>query len=262
MFVILSKILPPLFYPLGLACLILIFALIFFRSPRLARSATLIALLLLWLGGNRLFSYQLARSLEWQYLPQASYPPADAIVVLGGGTLSANYPRIMPEVNGAGDRLFYAAKLYQQGSAPLILLSGGTINWYTPDEGPARDMAELMTMLGVPQSSLLLEGKSRNTFENAQMSREILQPMGINRILLVTSALHMPRSVKVFQSQGFEVIPAPTDYTVTQSGWQTMTQINPMSIFLNLIPSAENLALTTRSLKEYIGMFAYRWLGD
>ncbi|MFZ5810356.1 MAG: YdcF family protein [Chloroflexota bacterium] len=262
MFVILSKILPPFIYPVGLTCLALGFALLLYRHPRISRALVLFSLVLLWLAGNRLFSYQLTRSLEWQYLPMNEYPPCDVIVVLGGGTLSANSPRSMPEVNGAGDRLFYAAKLFQEGKADKVLLSGGVIDWYTPDEGPAHDMAILIELLGVPQSALILENESRNTYENAQKSWEILAPQGKKRILLVTSALHMPRSVKVFTAQGFEVVPAPTDFTVTQAGWQKMITLNPMNIILNLIPSAENLALTTRSLKEYIGMQAYNLLGD
>ena len=85
--------------------------------------------------------------------------------------------------------------------------------------------------------------------------------MGIRRIILVTSASHMPRSVALFEKQGFEVIPAPTDFTVTQAGWDKLKSGGLASQVLSLLPSAENLGLTTRMLKEYFGMLVYRLNG-
>jgi len=258
MFVFLSKILPPLIYPVGLASIFLVIALVFYRKPRLGRVAVLVSFLLLWLGGNRLVAYQLAKTLEWQYLPMKEVPEMEVMVVLGGGTLAANPPRLMAEINGAGDRLIYAARLYREGKAQKLLLSGGGIEWYTPTS----EMAELLELLGVPEEAMILEDRSQNTLQNAQFTKTILAQMGVERILLVTSAMHMPRSVRVFERQGLEVIPAPTDYTVTQIGWQTMTRPSLMNLVLNLIPSADNLALTTRALKEIIGATVYEWVGE
>ncbi|MGB9586049.1 MAG: YdcF family protein [Anaerolineales bacterium] len=262
MYVFLSKTLPPLIYPLGLATILLLIGIVFAKRTRLTRIILWVAFGLLWLGGNRLVAYQLARSLEWRYLPPKDIPSAPLMIVLGGGTFSANYPRTMPEVNGAGDRLFYAAKLYQEGKAPKILLSGGAISWYTPSGGPAEDMAVLIQMLGVPSDALIIENNSQNTYENARNSKEILHRLGVNRVILVTSAMHMPRAVKIFQRQGIDVTPAPTDYTVTQAGWETMTALTPASIILDLIPSADNLSLTTRVLKEYIGLQTFDLFND
>ncbi len=262
MYVYLSKTLPLLFYPLGLAIILILLAFLWVRRIRFARVLLLVAFFLLWLGGNRLAAEYLALSLEWRYLPIQDYPKVDGMVVLGGGTFSANYPRTMPEVNGAGDRLFYAAKLFHEGKVKKIILSGGTISWYTPSDGPAADMAVLLKMLGVPEDALILENTSQNTYENAVNSKKILDELKIDQVLLVTSAIHMPRAVKIFQSQGISVIPAPTDYTVTQAGWEKMTVLNPINIILNLIPTADNLSLTTRVLKEYIGMLVYQFIGE
>ncbi len=263
MFVFLSKILPPLIYPVGLACVFLIVALVFYQRPRLGRIAILVSFLLLWLGGNRLVAYQLAKSLEWQYLPLKEVPKVEVMVVLGGGTLAANPPRLMAEINGAGDRLIYAARLYREGKAEKLLLSGGGIEWYTPaSANPAAEMADLLEMLGVPAEAMILEDRSQNTLQNAQYTSAILAQMGVRRVLLVTSAMHMPRSVRVFERQGLEVIPAPTDYTVTQIGWQTMTRPTWVNVVLNLIPNADNLSLTTRALKEIIGTTVYEWVGE
>ncbi len=263
MFVFLSKILPPLVYPLGLACILLILALVFYRHHRLGRMAILLAFILLWLGGNRLVAFQLARFLEWQYLPLEEVPEVDVMVVLGGGTLAANPPRVMPEVNGAGDRLIYAARLYREGKAQKVLLTGGGIEWYSASStNPAAEMAELLEMMGVPPEALILEDQSQNTLQNAQNSSKILEELDVRRILLVTSAMHMPRSVRIFERQSLEVIPAPTDYSVTQLGWQRLTSPSLVTWILNLIPNADNLSLTSRALKEIIGAAVYEWVED
>lgn len=263
MFVFLSKVLPPLVYPLGSACILLALALLFYRRQNFVRSAILISFLLLWMGGNRLIAYQLARSLEWQYLPQEEIPPVEVMVVLGGGTLMATPPRVMTEINGAGDRLIYALRLYREGKARKILLSGGGIEWYTPSSAnPAREMATLLELMGVPSEALVLEDRSQNTLQNAQFTQKMLAEWGVKRILLVTSAMHMPRAVQAFKRQGLEVIPAPTDYTVTQLGWQTMTAPTLVNLVLNLIPTADNLSLTSRALKEILGTTVYEWVGD
>ena len=115
MFVFLSKFLPLFVYPLGLACMILIGALIWRKQERLGFVLILAALLVLLISSNRWVSYGLAKSLEWQYLPEGEIPESEVIVLLGGGTDSAQYPRPTVELNGAGDRIIYAASLYKAG---------------------------------------------------------------------------------------------------------------------------------------------------
>ncbi|MBN1145847.1 MAG: YdcF family protein [Anaerolineales bacterium] len=258
MFLFLSKLLPPLVYPVGLACVLIALALFLAprRAPRagLQRAVLALALTCLLLGGNGWVATGLARSLEWRCLPPEPLPQAEAIVLLGGSTLPALAPRPMVEISGAGDRVLYAAWLYKQGLAARILLSGGVLDWSEQDTSPAEDMATLLEMMGVPPEALWLESESRNTYENALYSARILREKGVRRILLVTSASHMPRSLKLFQAQGLQVIPMPTDFTVTQRASQEM---DARAVILGLAPSAENLALSTRMLKEYIGIFVY-----
>jgi uncharacterized SAM-binding protein YcdF (DUF218 family) len=190
-------------------------------------------------------------------------PCADAIVVLGGSTRQSAYPRRLVEVNESGDRLLYAAYLYHQNAAEHILLTGGTIEWLSPGKRrpEAEDMAAVFTMLDVPEEALWLERDSRNTYENALYSRTILEEAGVETILLVTSALHMPRSVGLFERQGVKVIPAPADYIVSATDWHTLWHAGAAGQVLNLLPSAENLDYTTQALKEYIGLFVYRLRG-
>jgi uncharacterized SAM-binding protein YcdF (DUF218 family) len=257
MFVFLSKLLPPLIYPLGLACVLIVLALLLRRRERWQRAALILALLVLWVGGNRWVAMGLARPLEQRYLPPASLPVAEAIVVLGGGTASPESPRPIIEINSAGDRVIYAAWLYQQGKAPVILASGGLLDWASLHTTPAQDMAALLEMMGVPAEAIWLQPESRNTYEDALYSAQILKEKGVRRILLVTSAWHMPRSVRLFQAQGLEVAPAPTDFYVTDVDWEEMTRFDLRVQVLGLFPSAENLGLTTRMLKEYLGMLVY-----
>jgi uncharacterized SAM-binding protein YcdF (DUF218 family) len=262
MFIFLSKFLPLFVYPVGLTFIFLVFAFVYRQKPKRVKTFLIAALLVLWLGGNRWASKSLVRSLEWQYLPPDEIPHADVIVVLGGGTGPATYPRTLVELNGSADRLVYASWLYHQGAAPKLLLTGGYIPWMGERESsPAEDMAKILEMLDVPQTTIWLETQSLNTYENAIYSREILDREGIDRIILVTSAFHMPRSVPLFEMQGFEVIPAPTDYTITQQGWDELWEFNLTTQVFNLIPSAGNLDNTTWALKEYIGILVYTLRG-
>lgn len=257
MFIFLSKFLPPFIYPVGLCFLLLFLSWLFSRKSGWHKLFLILGLLILFMGGNRWVAMNLVRSLEWRYLPLTEVPDGEVIVVLGGGTNSANYPRQLVEVNGAGDRILYAYWLYQHGAATHILLSGGNIDWLNADNQPAEDMATLLEMLGVPRESLWLEKDSLNTYENAHLSHSILESKNIHRLILVTSAIHMPRSVRLFEKQGFEILPAPTDFTVTETNWEALAHPRLETILVNLIPSDENLSLTTNALKEYLGILIY-----
>jgi uncharacterized SAM-binding protein YcdF (DUF218 family) len=266
MFYILSKFLPLFVYPLGLACVLLALALVLYRRPRWRTALVAVSLAALWLGGNRIVTMSLMRSLEERHLPSAAVRAydvrADAIVVLGGGARSYAYPRPTIEMNEAGDRLFYAARLYRQGVAPYLLLSGGQTLIVGPARVPeAESMAEVLVEIGVPREALWLESASRNTYENGVEAAAILRRAGIERVVLVTSASHMPRAVAVFDKAGLEVIPAATDFQVTQEDWAYYTRLDPLIQLGNLLPRAVDLERTTRALKEYIGIVMYRLQG-
>jgi uncharacterized SAM-binding protein YcdF (DUF218 family) len=260
--IFLSKILPLALYPVGLACLILATALLLNRKKRRQQVSLWFALALLAMGGNHWFAEALARSLEWRYLPPAEVPRAEVIVVLGGGTEPKIYPRSFVEVNGAGDRIIYAAQLYRNGAAPKILLTGGRVDWdKSRSSSEAEEMAALFNLMGVPADALLLETRSKNTYENALFTREILEKKGVNRIILITSAMHMPRSIALFEKQGFQVLPAPTDYTVTRGNnkatTSNVTWPDIQGLLIDLVPSVDHLVMTTDVLREYLGMFIY-----
>lgn len=258
MFVFLSKFLPNFVYPVGLTFLLVLLALILRRRPRLQTAILIFIAALILVSGNRWVAYSLARSLEWRYLPLETLPSVEAIVVLGGGTESEQFPRPVVEMNSAGDRVLYAGKLYKDGKAPHLLLSGGNIIWLSGrTTTPAEDMARILDLMEIPRADMWLQTQSRNTYEDALYSSQLLKDKGIRRVLLVTSAQHMPRSVALFEHQGIEVIPAPVDYTVTQSTWDNLFAFDLQTTLVNLVPTAGSISLTSAVLKEYIGMWVY-----
>lgn len=261
MFLYLSKLLPLFLYPLGLACLLLLLALVtIWKRPRLAILPIGLALILLLGSSNGWTTGWLVRSLESQFASATNLPQADAIVVLGGATKSAMPPRPWVEVSEAGDRVLYGAKLYREGKAPQLILSGGRISWNGDGQAESADMAELVEMMGVPKTAILQDPESLNTRQNAVNVKQIMQANGIRRILLVTSAMHMPRSLAIFRKLGIEAIPAPTDYLLTSDNRETI-QRSPQAIALNLLPDADQLKDSTQAIKEYIGIWVYQLRG-
>jgi len=261
MFLFFSKLLPLFVYPLGLSCLLLLVALWFcYKRSRWSFVPVLLALIILMAASNVRVSNSLITSLERQYLPYENMPQAEAIVVLGGATRNDEPPRILPDMSDRGDRLLYAVKLYKDGVAPLILLTGGRIQWFGGESSEAESMATLMEIMGIPGNVILMESKSLNTYENAIYTKEILERRKIKKILLVTSAAHMPRSLAIFRKQGMNAIPAPTDLLVSDRNL-IESSLTTESRILSFFPDTESLDRTTQAIKEYIGTFVYRLKG-
>lgn len=261
MFLILSKLLPLLVYPLGLSCLLLLLALVWlWRYPRYSGAAIAAALLIIFCSSNPYIASRLMRSLEWRYLPPNPVPQVQAIVVLGGCTDVLSPPRSSIEIKDSGDRVLHGVRLYQQGAAPLLIFSGGRLDWHSAAASEAQDMSALAQEMGVPASAILRDDASRNTYENAVNTAAILQEQNIERFLLVTSAFHMPRSMAIFRKQGLGPIAAPTDYWVTEQLLASMRGLSVATV-LNALPDSEALHFSTRALKEYIGLLVYRLRG-
>jgi uncharacterized SAM-binding protein YcdF (DUF218 family) len=117
--------------------------------------------------------------------------------------------------------------------------------------------ADAIVLLGGPVSAIRLEALSRNTAENALQSLGLIQAVGAKRVLLVTSALHMPRALRTFQAalrgSGVTVLPAATDVEGLPD------TLHPLGRWL---PDADSLGLSTRALKEYLGLAALRLSGS
>jgi len=247
---VLSKIAIALISPLGSALLggllALIAGLIGFRRIGLVLGA--LSVLWLWVWSLPATSYALRDYLESQHPPMAveTMPEAEAIVVLGGGTWPMQFGQAYPNLGAASDREWHGARLFHAHKAPLLILTGGHDPRFSA-KSSAESMRRFMVDLGVPDSAMVLETESRNTTENARFTADILQERGIQRILLVTSALHMPRSVALFERQGLEVIPAATDH-----------EVRPEPAWRLWMPSTDALDGSGRAIKEVVGKLVGR----
>jgi uncharacterized SAM-binding protein YcdF (DUF218 family) len=256
MIYLLSKLLPIPFYPIGLTITLMIAGLVLIRFVgfRPGLYCILAATLVLFVSSSPITEYILARSLESRYTPLQKRPSASAIVLLGGSGVPPLAPREYAETNRFGDRILHAARLYQQGLAPLLIPTGGQ-----PVLGRARTLSEaeinaslLTELMGVDTSAIVLEPKAKNTHDHAPLVANLLRERELPlQVILVTSAIHMHRSVKVFEKAGFTVYPAPTDFLVNERfEWE----------FRKLVPNAHALASVSDVLHEYYGMIAYRLL--
>lgn len=215
------------------------------RRPRAGFGLAWLALLGFWLISTPWVGNRLLAALEDTYAePRIS--EAQAIVVLGGGI----HPQT-PEYGGDTlksqtlERLRYAARLHRANRLP-ILVTGGR-----PEGGAAEAvlMAEaLSTDFGI--APRWVESASQNTAENARFSRTMVQPVGIDRILLVTHASHMPRAMASFKKAGFTVLPAPT-----------MSNAQRPFHLLDLLPSASGLMQSRTAIHEWLGLLWYALLG-
>lgn len=264
MLLALSKILPLFVYPLGLAIVLTSVALVAILRHRQGKVRKWplwligLALVILLVSSSRPASDWLLGSLEQQNIPAGNLPKADAIVVLGGGTRPKITPRPWVEVAEAGDRIIYGARLFLEGKAPLLIVSGGRAEWLGEGGNPeSEDMAAIATALGVPATAIAQDATSLNTRENAVNVKAILQQRGLHNILLVTSALHMPRSMAIFRKLEIEAIAAPTDFlTVSNTNEKGLA-----GTLFDLLPDADALKNTTNALKEVVGTIIYRLVG-
>ncbi len=259
MFLFISKLLPAIFlYPLSLASMMLVGALVLiWRKSRWSPAPIVLALATIWISSNAWTTNQIMQSLEWQNIPPGELPKAEAIVVLGGATRSKSYPRTGVDLSERGDRIIYASQLYKQGKAPLIIVSGGRIDWKDYGDPESADMATvLINDLGIPKSAIIEEPKSLNTYENAVNVQKILDKRQIERVLLVTSAFHMPRSLRIFRKLKMDVIPAPSDYLVSEMALDEPNR-TWQSALLSAIPDSQRLDNFTTALKEHIGTWIY-----
>ncbi len=230
--------------------MLLLAALLLRRFARLAISCLLLAIAWLYLCSTAWFADLLMGQLEDRFRPKALsvMPQADAIVLLGGATRGDTHFSGLGDLNQQADRIVHALQLYRAGKAPLILLSGGADPHSRPE---AELMHEHLELMGVSPRAMLREHQSRDTHENALYSAVLLRGKGVRSILLVTSGFHMRRAVPLFEAQGFEVIPAPTDF-------QRLVGRPAVPRFL---PSAEDLVRTTYAIREFAGYQVYRWRG-
>jgi uncharacterized SAM-binding protein YcdF (DUF218 family) len=197
---------------------------------------------------------------NWLLYPlEARFPPWDAsrgapdgIIVLGG-SIDADLSEAHGEtvVRSAADRIIAAAELARRYPNARVLFTGGSPNLVSKDAREADYAGALFESLGVAKARLMMERRSRNTQENAEFSKAMVEPKNGERWLLVTSAFHMPRSVGLFRKAGFNVEPYPVDWRLGDRS--DLFTFSPVAI--------EGLGHTDVGLREWLGLIAYRATG-
>ena len=244
----LSKSLPQLIYPFNLALWLLAttWILLLFRFTRIAKISLLLCSLVLVICSSplptRLYSQH---EKTYQAVPVADSPLADAIVLLGGEVGIPLPPRVESQLGGN-------RTVHRAGRAPLIIISGGNKFRQIGVESESYYTAEILKSWGVPEGAIVLETHSRNTHQNAVQVNKMLKARGIDRILLVTSAFHMPRAIKTFQHVGLDTIPSPSGYSVAAYS---------KPAFLDWWPRLGNLSKAQAVVKENLGILVYRIRG-
>jgi uncharacterized SAM-binding protein YcdF (DUF218 family) len=236
------KILPLLASPLGLALFLLLLALVIRRRwPVLGAIVVLYAFSTQWVA-DRLFAYVEGPGPK---VAVQALPRADAVVVLGG-VLST--PKATPngyEWLGSVDRFFDGLAAHQAGKAPLLVFTAGKLPWERHASNEGARLVQKAHKLGVPMPSIRLTAPVENTADEA---REVAKLLGAKkRIILVTSAFHMPRAASLFQKQGFDVVRFAVDYRVEER------QTTPMTF----MPDADALDKSSDAIRELLGRAYY-----
>lgn len=256
MFLFLSKFLPPFLYPLGLAILagLVTLVLLAFRFRRSAAILLAFSLAGLWVAAAPAFANWLYAGLESRYPPVRieDLPAADVAIVLGGIVGQPLPPRVTPDLGEPADRILEAARLYKAAKAAHVLVSGGNLPWQAAVAPEAELVADLLVEFGVPREAIVLDPKSRNTYENAVDSTRIMKERDWTTALLVTSGAHMPRAMAIFRRAGVAVTAASTDIRVRYPLYDNV---------LDFLPDAGALDRTGNAVKEWLGLLVYRARG-
>jgi uncharacterized SAM-binding protein YcdF (DUF218 family) len=187
--------------------------------------------------------------LEDRFARPAHLPDkVDGIIVLGGAVdQNLTEARGIPALNGAAERMTELVVLARRYPEARLVFTGGQGSLVHGALSEADVARALWTAMGVPESRVLYEDQARNTFQNAVLTRALVQPKPGETWLLVTSASHMPRSVGVFRRAGWPVVPWPVNYR-TGRGFAALYDA----------PFPERIGQFEVALREWIGLVAYR----
>lgn len=252
MLFLLSKLVSIFLKPMVWTILCILFSFLTKREKRKKR--------LLCLGISILFIFSnpalinIVMSLhEGQIKPLGSLKGTYDYAIVLGGFSNLNYANDTPyTMNERGNRLMTTLELYNKGIAKKILISGGSGEVWNKSDSEAIVVRRFLINLGLPEEDIVIEPKSKNTYENAKFTKEILdqiQPNSNN--ILVTSAFHMPRAQRLFAKQGVSFDTYPTDFIKRPLN-------RPDHIF---IPSAKAMWTWELIIKEWVGMITYKLAG-
>ena len=246
MFFIFSKILSFLIKP-TFWILLLIISSIYFKKQR--KRILLLSVFSYWFFSNS-FIIDQAYNL-WEDTPKSLSEITqnyDYGIVLGGFSGYDKHKNRV-EFNECGDRLFYAIQLYKSRKINNILISGGNGQLLNDGYMESEWSKDFLINCGIPEENILIENKSRNTWENALYTSDILEKKKNKKLLLITSSWHMKRAKFCFEKNNMNTDFFPTDYT------KKHIKINFEYL---LIPNSKSFVRWETLIKEFIGNIVYK----
>ena len=246
MFFITSKLLTFLIKPTFWILILILFSLF---SKKKRKSFILISISIYWFFGNEFITDLTYRI--WEEEPISISEIKDFYeygIVLGGFSGYDNDKRRI-EFNDCGDRLFYAIKLYNLGKIKKIVISGGNGQLINDGHMEADWSKDFLINCGIPEQDILIESKSRNTWENSLFTSKLLKENTNKKLLLITSAWHMKRATFCFNQNNMDVDQFSTDYT------QSNISLKLEHI---LLPNSISYERWETLIKEVIGNFVYK----
>ncbi len=201
---------------------------------------------------NPLFSNFVFKSWEARPVPMTSLRDTFDVGIVLGGYSSFNSEMFDDRLNLniAGNRLIDAVVLYKKGLIKKILITGGDGELLGKNVSEADMTLPFLKTLGIPDSDIILESKSRNTRENAVFTKVVLEKMGLGqaRCLLITSAFHVPRASAIFKKVGLDFTAFPAHFFSERFEWKASATI---------LPDRMGLYKWELFIKEWIGYAVY-----
>ncbi len=232
-------------FPFSIFLLLLALFFLVLRKVRFGVLLLTFALFLQIFSGYGFIVKQRVSALEFRYPAVTETEPhvikgkqIKHIVVLGSGHISDGRMSAVSQLGGSSlYRLIEGVRFLQLQPEAKLIISGGI--GYDPVAN-AEVVGRVALSIGVPKERLIIENRPRNTLQEAEM---LLPILGKEEFILVTSALHMPRAMQIFQDQGMHPLAAPTDYVIKKE------VVEPPG---RLFPSPGNLDLSRRILYEWM----------
>lgn len=254
MFFILSKILFIFIQPINWVLGSLLFAL-FTKKPIRKKRAMVLASVLFVFFTNRLVFNQFAKLWELKTITADQIQqPYDIGILLGGYSNSQIRPtHDRFNFSSRANRFLNAFELYKTGKVKKLLLTGGSGDILQKNPSEADGMRLFLLRLGVPDEDIIVEAKSRNTWENALFTKMILDEKYPNAsCLLITSAWHMRRSIGCYEKAGVAFSPFSVDFVTEKDRWHPENSI---------IPDRAGFYFWEMLIKEWVGCVMYKLQG-
>lgn len=245
MFFFLSKLAYFFIEPLNWLIALLIWR-FFTKSQVIKKRLSIVIIASVLFFGDEVIYTRLASAWQAEPVQINKLGSYEAGILLGGLTSFDKYGNGF--LNAATDRLVQISILYKAQKIKKIIISGGSVYKNRPKE--ADFLYKKLLLLGIPVKDLIIENRSRTTFENAMYTKKIVNTFKLQPpFVLVTSAMHIPRAEKVFTKAGLHVITFPSDFRILDKNFDFEDYIIPELLVINDWAGF---------LKEVIGILGYK----